>query len=164
MKAFMFKKIAFAAALALAATSASATDTRFYAGPDAGVSTLDGSSKDYASVGGFFGFRFNHAVAIEAGLRRLGQNDGATADQAAVSAVFTGYAKGEWTRISLFGRVGVNHVNFDSCNFACGEDRNSLLLGVGVGYDFTPRITGRLEYQRPTSDSSNVSIGVAFGF
>lgn len=160
----MFKKIALAATMALVASSAAATDTKFYAGLDAGRSSIDDYAGDFTSVGTFAGYRFTPTVALETSLRRLGSEDGAKGDQLAVSAVFTGYAKGEWSRISLFSRIGVNHVNFSDCSFLCLKDETRLVLGIGAGYDFTPNITGRIEYQRPTRDISNVSIGVAFGF
>jgi opacity protein-like surface antigen len=160
----MFKKIALAAALVLAATSASATDTRSYAGVDVGRSSIDDYDKNYTSFGAFGGYRFSDAIAVEGALRRLGSDDGAKADQLAVSAVFTGYAKGEWSQISLFGRLGVNRVNFSKCGVFCPKDETSVLLGAGIGYDINPRTTVRLEYTRPTSDTSNVSLGLAFGF
>ena len=161
----MFKQIALAAALTLAAASASAANaTPFYAGVDVGTSEIDDYDDSLTSAGAFAGYRFNNNIAVEAGLRRLGKKEGATGDQLALSAVFTGYAKGEWERLSLFARLGVNRVNFDKCGSFCGEDKTSGLVGVGVGYDFTPTIAGRVEYQRPTSNTSNLSVGVAFGF
>ena len=161
----MFKKIALAAALTLAAASSNAANTTpYYAGVDLGTSEIDDYDDSLTSFGAFAGYRFNNNIALEAGLRRLGKKEGATGDQVALSAVFTGYAKGEWERVSLFARLGVNHVNFDKCGSFCGEDKTTGLVGVGIGYDFTPTITGRLEYQRPTSNTSNLSVGVAFGF
>ncbi len=161
----MFKKIALAAVMAVAATSSFAADrSRVYIGGDVGRSSIDDYDDTLTSVGVFGGYRFNNIIAIEGGLRRLGSDDDATGDQASVSAVFTGYAKGEWDRISLFARVGVNYVNFDKCGTICGPDTTRGLVGVGMGIDFTPRITGRIEYQRPTNKTSNLSVGVAFGF
>ena len=161
----MFKKIAFAAVLALATSSSfAANGTRYYAGVDLGQSEIDNYNEDLTSYGAFAGYRFNENIALEGGLRRLGKKDGAKGDQVAVSAVFTGYAKGEWQHISLFARLGVNRVNFDGCGSICGEDKTTGLVGLGIGYDFTPTVTGRLEYQRPTSDTSNLSVGVAYSF
>ena len=38
-----------------------------------------------------------------------------------------------------------------------GFHESGVLYGVGVGYNFTPNITARLEAQKPSSDTSNVS-------
>ena len=161
----MFKKFALAAVMALAATASFAADgSRVYIGGDVGKSSIDDYDDSLTSVGVFGGYRINNMIAVEGNLRRLGSDDDATGDQVAVSAIFTGYAKGEWDRISLYARLGVNYVKFDNCGTLCGADKTRGLVGVGMGYDITPRITARFEYQRPTNNTSNLSLGLAFGF
>jgi opacity protein-like surface antigen len=72
----MFKKIAAAAALAFAATSAfAAAPTAFYGGVDAGSTKVDDFGDNKASFGGFLGYGFNQNFAVELGYRQLGKWD-----------------------------------------------------------------------------------------
>jgi OOP family OmpA-OmpF porin len=45
-----------------------------------------------------------------------------------------------------------------------GDDTSGVLYGVGLNYSFTPAISGRLEAQKPSSDSTNYGAGVVFKF
>jgi hypothetical protein len=44
------------------------------------------------------------------------------------------------------------------------EPTSAVLYGVGVGYDFTPTITGRLEVQKPRSDARNIGASLLLKF
>ena len=164
----MFKKIAIAATLALmSATALAASPKGFYAGPEVTSSSVTDGEGSYTGFGGFAGYRINETFAVEGTLRRLGSDGNIKINQAAVSMVATGYAAGEWSRISLFARVGVNRLDAGhECNGnVCGDGGiTRALIGIGAGYEFTPRITGRLEYQKPESHTNTVSLGVAFSF
>lgn len=164
----MFKKIAIAATLALvSATALAANPAGFYAGADVVSTSVTDADGSYTGFGGFGGYRINDTFAVEGALRHLGSDGNIKTNQAAVSLVVTGYASGEWDRISLFVRAGVNRLDAGhGCNGnVCGDGGiTRALIGVGAGYDFTPRISGRFEYQRPMSDVSSVSLGVVFNF
>ncbi|MES2296680.1 MAG: outer membrane beta-barrel protein [Pseudomonadota bacterium] len=163
----MFKKIAIAATLALlASASQAATMQQGYAGFDAGRSSLDDYSGKYNSFGGFLGFRLNSNIAFEGAYRRLGSSGGLSVNQTAVSVLGALPAGGDFTQLSLYARLGYNQLKADGCDGnVCGVGSTSkALLGLGVAYEFTPKISGRVEYQKPTSDSSNLSVGVVFGF
>ena len=159
----MFKKIAVAATIAMLSTAAFAADApKMYAGVDVGSTKVDGFSDRETSVGGFFGYQINTNFGIEAGFRRLADFDvdsvGVTIDQTALSAIGTLPLSGGF---NVYGRLGYNHLKAKGNGSATDS---GALYGVGVGYDFTPTIAGRLEVQKPSSDSTNFSAGVVFKF
>jgi OOP family OmpA-OmpF porin len=164
----MFKKIAAAAALAFAATSAfAAAPTAFYGGLDVGSTKIDGLDDNKASVGGFLGYGFTQNFAVELGYRQLGKWDvmGAdlTAKQAHLSLV------GSWPlspQLDVYGRLGYNQLRAEASygNYTYGEDTSTGLYGIGLNYNFTPTVSGRIEAQKPSSDSTNINVGVVFKF
>jgi hypothetical protein len=162
----MFKKIIAAAALAtIAASSFAATPGTIYAGVDVGSSKVDDISGHDTSYGAFVGYNFAQNFAVEGGYRRLGSLDVTGGDirfnQAAVSVIGTlPIANG----FSVFSRLGFNRVESKS-NYASLEGgENGALYGVGVGYDFGNKLSARIEIQKPTSYSTNVSAGLAYSF
>lgn len=169
----MFKKIAFAAALAIVTSSSFAADKPFfYAGADVGSTKIDGLSDRQTSFGGFVGYSFNQNIAVEAGYRRLADFDlfvgnntsvGVTLDQTAVSAIGT-LPLG--SGFNVFGRLGYNRVNAtgSTSGFQAADSTSGVLYGIGAGYAFSPTVSARLELQKPSSDSTNVSVGVSFKF
>jgi OOP family OmpA-OmpF porin len=160
----MLKKIVAAAALAVMASSSFAgTPGTVYGGLDVGSTKVDGISGKETSFGGFVGYNFHQNFALEGGFRRLAQYDvvgeDLTLDQTALSVVGTvPLSQG----FNVFGRLGYNHLKADS-NFGGASD-SGVLYGVGLGYNFSPTIAGRVEVQKPSSDSTNVSVGVAYQF
>lgn len=171
----MFKKIAIAATLALISASALAeSPSRFYAGADVVSTSMRDVEGSETGFGGFAGFRINETFAVEGTLRRLAKEGNIKFNQAAVSMVATGHAAGEWEKFSVFARAGVNRVNARGCNVittptevttVCGDGGLTRgLIGMGMGYDFTPRVTARLEVQKPHTDFTTVSLSVGFNF
>lgn len=164
----MFKKIIATAALATLASSAFAAQPgTFYAGVDGGVTKIHDLDDNKGSFGGFVGYNFNENFATEIGARRLGswtiEGVDLDADQYAASVV------GTWPlqqNFNVFGRLGYNKLKAEaSYRGASVDDSDSgVLYGVGVGYNFTPTIAGRIEFQKPSSDSHNVSASVVFQF
>lgn len=153
----MFKKIALAATLAIAATSSFAqVRPSVYAGVDVGSTKIDGISDRQSSFGGFVGYQFNDSFAVEAGYRRLADFDNITVNQTHASVI--GILPLQ-SNFNIYGRLGYNNLDVkNSSSFGSLKDSTSgVLYGVGVGYNFTPNITARLEAQKPTSDTSNVS-------
>jgi OOP family OmpA-OmpF porin len=153
----MFKKIALAATLAIAATSSFAqVRPAVYAGVDVGSTKIDGISDRQSSFGGFVGYQFNQSFAVEAGYRRLADFDNVTVNQTHASVI--GILPLQ-SNFNIYGRLGYNNLDVkNSTPFGGLKDSTSgVLYGVGVGYNFTPNITARLEAQKPTSDTSNVS-------
>jgi OOP family OmpA-OmpF porin len=164
----MFKKIAAAAALAVVATSAfAAQPTAFYGGVDVGSTKIDGVDDNKASFGGFLGYGFNQNVAVELGYRQLGKWDVMGADLKAKQAHLS--VIGSWPlnpQLDIYGRLGYNKLRAEASygGYSYGEDTSGGLYGIGLNYSFTPAIAGRIEVQKPSSDSTNVSVGVAFKF
>jgi opacity protein-like surface antigen len=168
----MFKKIAFAATLAVVACSASAqTRPAFYAGADVGSTKVDGFSDRENSFGGFVGYQFNTNFAVEVGYRRLadfdvtyaGRSANVKLNQTAASVIgAVPFGNG----FNVFGRLGYNNIDVKaSSGYASGTDSTSgVLYGVGVGYSFTPNISARLEAQKPSSDSTNIGASLILKF
>lgn len=168
----MLKQLAAAAALAIVATAASAANgPAFYIGADAGQTKIDDISGQEGSYGIFAGYRVNDTFAIEANYRRLndfdavvlGQSFNFKTDQIGLSAIGSVPLSNNF---SIYGRLGYNRLDINaSTNGGSGDANESgVLYGVGLGYDFSPTVSARLEYQRPASDMSNISAGVSFKF
>lgn len=173
----MFKKIAAASALLIASSAAfAAQPNTFYAGADVGKTKVDDVSKRDTSVGGFVGYNFHQNFAVEAGYRRLADYDiyvgspstafmegSAKVDQAHLSLVGSLPVA---QNLSLYGRLGVNRLEakVSSAGFSAKDSTTKALYGVGLSYAFTPAVSARLEVQKPASDATNLSAGVAFQF
>jgi opacity protein-like surface antigen len=160
----MLKKIAFAAALAIVASSSFAqVRPSFYAGADVGSTKFDGMSDRQSSFGGFVGYQLNQSFAVEAGYRRLADFDSVTVDQTHASVI--GILPLQ-SNFNIYGRLGYNHLDTKASAPFSGTigSTSSVLYGVGVGYNFTPNISARLEAQKPTSDTSNVGASLSLKF
>lgn len=172
----MFKKIAAATALILAASSTfAAQPNTFYGGVDAGRTKIDDFSKRDTSVGAFVGYNINQNFAVEGGYRRLADQDiyldggagvikgSAKADQAHLSVIGSLPVS---ENVSVYGRLGLSRLEakIDSNVYSAKDHTTKALYGVGVSYAITPAVSTRVEVQKPTSDSTNVSAGVAFQF
>jgi opacity protein-like surface antigen len=164
----MFKKIAAVAALAFAATSAfAAAPTAFYGGVDAGSTKIDGLDDNKASFGGFLGYGFNQNVAVELGYRQLGKWDVAGVDLKAKQTHLS--VVGFWPlnrQLDVYGRLGYNRLRAEAsyAGYTYGDDTSGGLYGVGLNYSFAPNMSARIEAQKPSSDSTNISVGLAFKF
>lgn len=173
----MFKKIAVTSALLIASSAAfAAQPNTFYAGGDVGKTKVDDVSKRDTSLGGFVGYNFHENFAVEAGYRRLADFDIAVGTPAIGFA--DGSAKVDQTHLSLvgslpvaqnlslYGRLGVNHLEakVKAAGYSGKDSTTKALYGVGLSYAFTPAVSARLEVQKPSSDATNLSAGVAFQF
>jgi hypothetical protein len=163
----MMKKIFAAAALSLLASTAFAAPTAFYGGVDVGSTKVDGLDDNKTSVGAFLGYGFNPFFAVELGYRKLGSWDinGAdfTAKQTHLSIVGS-YPLAP--QFDVFGRIGYNQLRGEASygGYTYGDDTSGGLYGVGLNYNFTPAVAGRFEVQKPSSDSTNYSVGIVFKF
>ncbi|KQQ91893.1 porin family protein [Massilia sp. Leaf139] len=169
----MFKKIAATAILVItSSTGFAAEPNSFYAGVDLGRTKIDDISGRGTSAGVFVGYNVLSNIAIEAGYRRLasleytavpGINGDIDLNQVSLSAVGTLPLSNGF---SLLGRLGYSRVEAEDKVLGRRvktSDSNGI-VGVGVGYAFNPAISARLEFQKPSSDSQNVSIGLAYQF
>ena len=68
---------------------------------------------------------------------------------------------------NLYGRLGYNDIKvkarFNGVSASDSLD-DGVVYGVGLGYAFSPTVSGRLEVSKPTSDLTKVTAGVAFHF
>lgn len=168
----MFQKIAIAAALVVASSTAIAGGTsKFYAGADVGTTKAEGDANQETGYGAFAGYQFNQNIAVEAGVRRLadmdesfeGVNFSNHLDQLSLSAVGTLPLSNGF---SVFGRLGINRINLKASGggFTFKEHETRGLYGIGVAYSFSPAISARVEVQKPMSDLTNLSAGVSYKF
>jgi long-subunit fatty acid transport protein len=164
----MLKKFAAAAALALVASSSfAAAPTAFYGGLDVGSTKIDDFDQNKTSFGGFLGYGFNQFFAVELGYRYLGKFD-----------VFGTDVKAKQTHLSLvgsyplnaqfdvYGRLGYNNLRAEAKagGITYGDDTDGGLYGIGLNYNFNSQLSGRFEVQKPSSDSTNYSVGVVWKF
>lgn len=164
----MLKKIAVAATLAvLASTSFAADRAPIYVGTDLGTSEVEDFSGRATGYGAYMGVALSPAFAIELGYRRLGhfseRNVGARVHQSSFSLIG---GLPLTTGVNMYGRLGFNRLSaqIEQGNLRETESHGDFLLGVGVSYDITKEITGRVEFQKPRSDVNNVSVGVSVKF
>jgi len=163
----MFKKIAAAAALAFVASSAFAAPTAFYGGLDVGSTKIDGMDDSKTSVGGFVGYGFHPNFAVELGYRQLGKWDVSGAElkakQTHLSLIGSYPLNGQ---LDIYGRLGYNQLRAEASygNYTYGEDTSGGLYGIGLNYSFAPNMSARFEVQKPSSDSTNVGVGIVFKF
>jgi len=164
----MIKKIFAAAALSLLASSSfAASPTAFYGGLDVGSTKVDGLDGNKTSVGAFLGYGFTQNFAVELGYRQLGKWDlygiDVSAKQTHVSVVGSFPLSQQF---DIYGRLGYNNVSGEASyggrTYSAGD--SGALYGVGLNYSFTPTVAGRVEVQKPASDTTNYSVGVVFKF
>jgi OOP family OmpA-OmpF porin len=139
-----------------------------YVGSDVGTSEIETLSGRSSSYGAFVGYQLNPAIAVEAGYRRLARSTEANfvdvrAKQRSVSLIATAPLN---DGLSVFGRLGFNKIKSQVTSGATmvQENRGQFLYGVGMGYDFTKEISGRVEFQKPSNNVNNVSVGVSVKF
>jgi len=168
----MFKKIAAATALVLVSSAAfAAQPNTFYAGADVGRTKIDDIRDHDTSVGAFVGYNFHQNFAVEGGYRRLADDDyrsgalkaSAKVDQLHLSVIGSLPVS---ESVSVYGRLGVNRLEAKASidNWSYKDSTTKALYGVGASYAFSPAVSARVEVQKPASDATNVSAGVAFQF
>lgn len=164
----MFKKIAAAAALiAVSATAFAAEAPALYVGLDVGSTKIDNFERD-EGIGAFVGYKFNETFAVEGGYHRLSNTEyrfgtlrgDISVDQIDLSLLGTLPLSNGF---NLYGRLGYNRLEIDS-DFSGDNHDSGVLYGVGLGYSFSPVISGRLEVQKPASDTTRVAVGIAYKF
>ena len=117
------------------------------------------SSDLKTSVGIFGGYKFDENFSVEAGFRRLGKWDDLKVNQLSLSVIGSVPVA---DKVAVYGRLGYNRLEQ---KWDGGKDHdNKALYGIGVSYEFTKEITGRVEWQRPISGAHNISAGVAYHF
>lgn len=168
----MFKKIAAAVALVAASATAFAQQQApsFYAGI-AGTSTEIDDLDRESGYGAFFGYKFNQSIAIEGGYYRVADTEyraGAlradvTVDQLDLSVIGTLPLSNGF---DIYGRLGYARLEAeaDVAGYTGKEHDSNALYGLGLGYTFSPVVHGRLEVQKPASDTTKIVAGVSYRF
>jgi OOP family OmpA-OmpF porin len=167
----MFKKIVIASALALMASASFAqTVPGPYVGGQISSTDLDGLDDRETGAGVFAGYQFNETFGLEFGYNRLATIDNfygtgvkVKLNQMALSGIATLPLSNGF---SVFGRLGYSRLEAKASagGVSGAEDDTGAVYGVGLGYAFTPTIAGRVEYQKPSSDSSSINAAIVFKF
>jgi opacity protein-like surface antigen len=164
----MFKKIAIAAALSLAASAAvAAMPIGAYIGADVGATKVDDMDGNKASIGAFLGYGFTPNVAVELGYRQHGKWDYYGSDikikQTHVSVIGAIPLN---NKLDLYGRIGYSNakVTADYRGYHGEDDTNTTLVGIGLSTNFTANLFGRVEVQKPASDTTNVGVSLIWKF
>lgn len=164
----MLKKFALAAVIAALSGVAAAGDVNsFYVGADVGATKYDGLSGNKTSVGIYGGYNFNSNFAAELSYRNLGDIDFAPVSvkvkQTAISAIGAYPLTNE---MKVYGRLGYNDLSASAeyKGAKATASTSGALFGLGLSYQFAPKVVGRVEFQRPSSDSKNFHVGVAYQF
>jgi OOP family OmpA-OmpF porin len=168
----MLKQIAIAGVLTIVASSSFAYgpgDPEFYpsnyVGFDVGSTRLTDTSVRHNSHGLYLGYEFAQNFAFEVAARRLGAFDHCCHqlifDQAAISLV----GAVPLGNFNIFSRIGYNKLRITAKPpHVPTETTSGGLVGVGVGYTFSPTVSARVEIQKPSDDLSNVSFGVTIRY
>ncbi|MDB5792573.1 MAG: hypothetical protein JWQ80_2597 [Massilia sp.] len=165
----MFRKFAVAAAVVIASSSAFAAEApAVYAGLNVSSSELDGFDGKENGFGGFVGYKIDQNFAIEGGYHSLadGEEDGTRVrfTQTEISAIGTLPLSNGF---SVYGRLGYNDlkakVSGGGESVTVGID-DGVVYGAGLGYAFSPVVSGRVEVQKPHSDLTKITAGVVFNF
>lgn len=182
----MIKQLSAAAALALLAlpsfaqepAAASAAEPKgYYFGLDAGR-TSDELYRSDTSLGAFGGYQFNRNLSVELGYRRLMEHNFTYIVREDLSLRLAGSSRtrmeqrsfsalGSWPvadKVDVLARVGYNEVITRIGPSDFNSRKKGLLLGAGVSYKLAPNVDARLEYQRASGDTRNVSAGIAYKF
>jgi OOP family OmpA-OmpF porin len=169
----MFKKIAVAAMLALVSSVSMAAEERpVYVGGDLGNTRNNQSSDRGFAIGVFAGYKFTPHIAVEASYRHMEhdsyaiifENHGVTAEQYALSAIGSVPLN---DKFSVYGRLGYNQISTTvkrSANRRYEDHENRALYGIGLTYSFGKLVSARVEVQKPKSNMTNLSAGLAFSF
>ncbi len=164
MPAKAFAAVSFAL---VASSSFAAPPGSFYAGLDAGRTSVEGFPERKASYGGFVGWQVTSGIGIEASARRLGAWDfdgKVKLTQAGVAMVASMPVMGT---LDLYGRFGYNHVEIDNGSHRVTVRKRGIdggNVGLGLAYHVTPTIAARIEYQKAASDVGNASISLLVYF
>jgi OmpA-OmpF porin, OOP family len=122
--------------------------------------TLTGADSSKASVKIYGGYQFTPNWGVEAQYSDLGNRDLTVRNGAGV-VLATGSLKASQFSIagtgtlplsnnfSLFGKLGIsnNHGKVSAAGITDRGSKTSPMIGVGVAYNFTPKLSARFEYE-----------------
>ena len=109
-----------------------------YVGGGGGSVKTDNQETSWKLYGGY---QFNPTWGLEAAYNDLGRYRGSNLNSWTLAGTASMPFGDKW---SLLGKLGAA---FNRPRFAGSSNRTDLLLGVGLGYSFTPHVGVRLEYE-----------------
>lgn len=149
-----------AAAMTLSAGAlAQQAQTGWYVGADIGQAEFaDEDDTGFRILGGY---QLNRNWAAEIGHSQLVDKDGVEAS----ALEFVGlYSFPLTNQFSAFGKVGFANIEVEAAGVS--DDQTELTYGVGVQYDFSPKLGLRGQWQRYDTDEEVdvFSVGVVWKF
>lgn len=165
-KAMSTKYLA-AAALSLAAATASAGPAGVYAGISAGATHFDDLDNNKAHYGAFVGYGFNQTFAFEVGHTRHGGWGYYGTEVKLQRTDFTMVGATPLGRnLNLYARVGYAYGKLDSdlAKSRGEDDIDSGIYGVGLGYRFSPNLSARVELQQPIGGATSGTASLVWKF
>lgn len=151
----------------VAFTAQAAEPNTFFAGVDGGTTKIDSFGASKGSYGAMIGYNFRPNLAVEINARHLGDwnVNGAKVDANQYAASMIGSLPVA-QNFNFFARLGYNKIEAetDYRGFHIDASNSGGLLGLGISYNFTVDISGRLEFQKPSTDSHAVIAGVSIQF
>jgi len=169
--------------LALITTPAFAKDTGAYAGGSIGLTTIDicgeltgATACDDEETGFklFGGYKFNRNLAVEGGFVDFGEisasspTGSATVSSDALFATAVGILPVS-SKFSVFGKLGffMWDLSATGTGGTISDDGTDLLIGLGLGFDVTERLTIRAEWEDYDGGGDGVtflSAGLQYNF
>ncbi|KQV51239.1 MULTISPECIES: outer membrane beta-barrel protein [unclassified Duganella] len=160
----MIKQITAAALLAATSFAASAAEpTNFYVGADVASTKIDDLSTE-TGFGLFAGYKIDETFAIEGTYRKLGDFDVFGTEKVKGTHISASVLASMPVadQLAVYGRLGYGRAEFKGDG---GKDHlNRALFGIGLNYAITKEVSARVEWQKPASDASIISLGVAYHF
>ncbi|WP_165390853.1 outer membrane beta-barrel protein [Pseudoduganella lutea] len=163
----MFTKYLAAAALSLAASIACAGPAGVYAGVSAGATRFEELDGNKSHFGAFVGYGFNPAIALELGYRQHGEWNYFGTDVKLKETQFSAVGSMALSRnLDLFARVGYGYgeIEADRAGYRGEGNVDSAIYGIGLGYQFVPNLSSRVELQKPASDITSVTASLVWKF
>ena len=140
-----------------------------YGGVDIGSTKItDLGTK--SGLGVYGGYAFNKSMAVELGYRKLGSWKVGLADVDVTTFQLSGlFGAPISDSVSAYARLGMARVKVKASlavtPYSMGsESESKFLWGLGLDAKFADNISGRVEYQKPASDTGTFSVGLKFSF
>ena len=149
-----------AAAMAMSAGAmAQKMDSGWYVGADIGQADI--GDEDDTGFRVLAGYKINRTFAAEIGYSSLFDKG----DVEATAIELVGIGSFPITnQFSVFGKLGFANVDVEVAGES--EDKTELTYGIGVQYDFSPKLGVRAQWQRyDTEEEADVmSLGIVYKF
>lgn len=154
---------------ALAAALSGGVLAQGYGGVDIGSTKITNLGSK-SGLGVYGGYSFNKSMAVELGYRKLGSWKVGVGDVDVSTFQLSGlFGAPISDSVSAYARLGMGRVKVKASlavsPYSLGSESDSKFLwGLGLDAKFADNMSGRVEYQKPASDTGTFSLGLKFSF